>query len=429
MLDPNLLYSQSEWVASQLNRRGFVLNFNQLQEQNNFRKILQKKIERLQAQKKSIAKIISIAKTQGKNVESLCKESQSLSTQLISIRSKIKIIQNKIYQYCLSIPNIPDNNIPDGFQEKDNLEIMNWGNINSGSFNPVDHLTIGKKIGDIDLLNAVKITGTRFAILKGKIARLHRALSQFMIDLHIKHHGYEEYYLPYLVNQDSLYGSGQLPKFYSDLFHIQSIEKSSQKSSYSLIPTAEVPLINIMKNVILNEDQLPIKMVAHTPCFRSEAGTYGYRHHGLIRTHQFDKVELVQIVHPDRSTQTLEEMTQHAEHVLQLLKLPYRKILLCAGNISFSSCKTYDLEVWLPAHNAYCEISSCSNIKDFQSRRIKARFKSKICHNKKNFLHTLNASGVAVGRALVAVLENHQLKNGHIAVPAVLQPYIDSDYL
>lgn len=428
MLDPDLLYNKSEWVIKQLKRRRFVLNINQLEEQNNLRKTLQKNIEKLQTQKKATAKVIGIAKAQGKNVESLCKESQSLNTQLVSIKSKIKVLQRQIRQYCLSIPNIPDDHIPDGFQEKDNLEIMNWGSINNFNFNPIDHLTLGKKIGDIDLLSAVKITGTRFIILKGKIARLHRALSQFMIDLHTKHHGYEEYYLPYLVNQESLYGAGQLPKFYSDLFHIQSMEKSSQKSLYTLIPTAEVPLINLMKNIILDEDELPIKMVAHTPCFRSEAGTYGYRNHGLIRTHQFDKVELVQIVHPDRSTQALEEITKHAEQVLQLLKLPYRKILLCAGNISFSACKTYDLEVWLPAHNSYCEISSCSNIKDFQSRRIKACFKSKI-YRKKNFLHTLNASGVAVGRALVAVLENYQLKNGHITIPSVLQPYIHEDYL
>lgn len=429
MLDLDLLYNKTTWVAEKLTRRGFFLNINQLQEQNNLRKILQKNIEELYIKKKTISKTIETSESKKENILSLRKTSQLLKNKIISLKSEIKILQNNIYQHCLSIPNIPDDQIPSGFKEKDNLEIIRWGNLQHHDFHPIDHLQLGKQINGIDLLNAVKITGTRFAIIKGKIAHLHRALSQFMIDLHTKNHGYEEYYLPYLVNKASLYGSGQLPKFYVDLFHTESTLKTSQINSYTLIPTAEVPLINLMRNVILNENELPIKMVSHTPCFRAEAGTYGHRDQGLIRTHQFDKVELVQIVHPDQSNQALEEITMHAEKVLQLLKLPYRKVLLCAGNISFASCKTYDLEVWLPAHNSYCEISSCSNTKDFQARRIKARFKSTKSNKSIKLLHTLNASGVAVGRALVAVLENYQLKDGRIAIPSVLQPYMNEDYL
>lgn len=424
MLDPKFLYNNFEWVAKRLARRNFLLNPNKLHEQYTMLKILKRKIETLQTEKKTKSKIISIAKSQGKDFLSLCQSTESLNQQIISIKSKIEILKNKIQQYQLSLPNIPDDHIPDGFKEENNLEIMRWGKYNNFNFKPLDHLTLGKSINQIDLSSASKISGTRFAVMKGKVACLHRALSQFMMDLHTKQHGYTEYYVPYLVNQESLYGSGQLPKFYSDLFHTQPIAGQSQNNVYSLIPTAEVPLINLMKNIIVNEDTLPIKMVAHTPCFRSEAGTYGYRTHGLIRVHQFDKVELIQIVHPDQSSQVLEEMTQHAEKVLQLLQLPYRKILLCAGNISFSACKTYDLEVWLPSHGAYCEISSCSNIKDFQSRRIKARFKSKT-YKKIKLLHTLNASGVALGRALVAVLENYQLEDGRIEVPTVLHPYMN----
>lgn len=429
MLNPDLLYNNFEWVAKRLARRGFVLNITQLREQNNLRKIFQKHIEKLQIEKKSTAKIINASKSSGESILSLYTMSKSINKKLISAKSEIKMLNKKIQEYYLSIPNIPDDNIPDGYKEQDNLEIIRWGNFNRRCFDPIDHLTLGSRIGDIDLLSAVKISGTRFAIMKGKIARLHRALSQFMMDLHTQTHGYEEYYLPYLVNKESLYGSGQLPKFYSDLFHTQIISTKSHINPYTLIPTAEVPLINLMRNVILYEDDLPIKMVAHTPCFRSEAGTYGHRDHGLIRTHQFDKVELVQIVHPDRSTQALEEITQHAEKVLQLLKLPYRKVLLCAGNISFASCKTYDLEVWLPAHEAYCEISSCSNIKDFQARRIKARFRCNNHDKQVKFLHTLNASGLAVGRTVVAILENYQLKDGRIAIPSVLRSYMNEDYL
>lgn len=424
MLDPNFLYNNLEWVAKKLIHRNFDVDIDRLRQQNDLRKILQKKIENLQSKRKSTAKIIGIAKIQGKNIESLCKKSDLLNRKLNEIKLEIKILQEKIRKYQLSFPNIPDDQVPNGSKEQDNFEIMRWGDIRRYNFIPRDHLTLGNLMGGLDLSGAVKTAGSRFIVMKGGLARLHRALSQFMMDVHTQNHGYKEYYVPYLVNIKSLYGSGQLPKFHSDLFHVQSLVSSKSKNcSYSLIPTAEVPLVNLVQDTILNEDDLPIKMVAHTPCFRSEAGTYGRRNHGLIRTHQFEKVELVQIVHPDHSNGALEEITGHAEKILQLLKLPYRKMLLSSGNMSFASCKTYDLEVWLPSHNMYCEISSCSNIKDFQSRRIKARFKSKM-HKKIKLLHTLNASGLALGRALAAILENYQLDNGSVAIPTVLYPYM-----
>ncbi|CAD83450.1 seryl-tRNA synthetase [Candidatus Blochmanniella floridana] len=426
MLDTNLLFNHFEWVAKKLARKNFVLNFDELNQYNDLRKILQKKIEKLQIDRKNLSKTIILAKSQQINLQSLQKQARLLNQKLILIKSEIRTLKSKIKQYQLSIPNIPDDEIPNGFKDQDNIEIMRWGKVHKYDFKLLDHITLGKLIGGIDLSSASKITGTRFIILKGEIAYLHRALSQFMIDIHIQNHGYIEYYLPYLINVESLYGSGQLPKFYDDLFHTQSVVSvnSSKCSTYTLIPTAEVPLVNIMRSVTVHKNELPIKMVAHTPCFRLEAGTYGYRAHGLIRTHQFDKVELVQVVHPDQSVQALEEITNHAEKILQLLELPYRKMLLCAGNISFTSCKTYDLEVWLPARNEYCEISSCSNIRDFQSRRINARFKDGI-NKRSKLLHTLNASGVAVGRALVAILENYQLENGCIKIPEVLSPYMN----
>lgn len=424
MLDSRLLHHNLEWVAKKLARRNFILNSDKLHKEYNLRKILQKKIEMLQSKKKNISKIISIEKSKKQDLTSLYTTAISLDKKIISIKSKIKILHNAIQKYQLSLPNIPDDCIPDGLKEENNLEIMRWGKCDNFDFAPLNHLTLGKMIRQISLSDAVKITGKRFAVIKGKIACLHRALSQFMMNLHTKNHGYEEYYLPYLVNQESLYGAGQLPKFNADLFHLQPISNQLSHNSYTLIPTAEVPLINLLRNSLIDENELPIKMVAHTPCFRAEAGTYGHKTHGLIRVHQFDKVELVQIVHPDQSNHVLEEITQHAEKVLQLLQLPYRKILLCAGNISFASCKTYDLEVWLPSHNAYCEIASCSNIRDFQARRIKARFKNKQSKQIK-ILHTLNASGLALGRTLVAVLENYQLKDGRIKIPKVLRSYMN----
>lgn len=421
MLDPILLRNQYDWVAKKLARRKFLLDIDKLRQQESLRKILQKQTEALQFERKMRSKIIGLAKARGEDIELLCKDGLSLAEKLMSIKFKYTTLKKEIKEYALSLPNIPDDQIPDGVNDQDNLEVMRWGNPFQYDFPLRDHITLGKLLGGLDFFSATKLTGSRFVVMKGKIAHLHRALSQFMIDLHIKMHGYTEYYLPYLVNKTSLYGAGQLPKFYKDLFHIRPL--SSKVSSYTLIPTAEVPLINLMRDVLLNEEELPLKMLAHTPCFRAEAGTYGQNNRGLIRMHQFDKVEMVQIAHPDCSMQTLEEMTSHAEKVLQLLKLPYRKMLLCAGNIGFTACKTYDLEVWFPAYDAYCEISSCSNIGDFQSRRIKARYRDKI--NKKiKFLHILNASGIAIGRALAAILENYQLEDGRIEIPSVLSPYM-----
>lgn len=421
MLDPNLLRDNVHWVAQKLARRKFVLDIDKLCQQENLRRKLQKETETLQFERKKISKIIGMAKIRGENIDFLRKNAYSLSKKLISVKSKNKALQKEIKEYNLSLPNIPDDQIPNGDSNKDNLEIMRWGKLRQYDFPLRDHVSLGKLIGGLDFSNAAKLTGSRFVVMKGKIAHLYRALSQFMIDLHIKMHGYEEYYLPYLVNKTSLYGSGQLPKFYKDLFHTQSLHTAID--SYTLIPTAEVPLVNLIRDSIIDEQKLPIKMMAYTPCFRAEAGTYGQHGKGLIRMHQFDKVEMVQIVHPDCSMQTLEEITSHAEKVLKLLRLPYRKILLCTGNTGFAACKTYDLEVWFPACNAYCEIASCSNVGDFQSRRIKARYRDKI--NKKiKFLHILNASGVAVGRALAAVLENYQLQDGRIAVPSVLSSYM-----
>lgn len=421
MLDPVLLRNNCDWVKKRLARRKFLLDINKIRKQEDLRKFLQRKIEILQFERNLKSKIISVAKARGEDTKFLCKDAYLLRRQLTSIKSEHQILQNQIKEYRLSLPNIPDDQIPDGYNDGDNVEIMRWGEHYKYNFPLRDHIELGKLTGGLDFSSATKLTGTRFIVMKDKIAHLYRALSQFMIDLHIKIHGYKEYYLPYLVNTESLFGAGQLPKFYEDLFHVQS--DHSKINAYTLIPTAEVPLVNLMRNIILEEEELPIKMVAYTPCFRAEAGTYGHDERGLIRMHQFDKVEIVQIVHPDCSMQILEEMTFHAEKVLQLLKLPYRKMLLCAGNIGFSACKTYDLEVWLPANNTYCEISSCSNVRDFQARRIKARYRDKI-NKKMKFLHILNASGVAVGRALAAVLENYQLKDGRIAIPSVLFPYM-----
>ncbi|PLK58143.1 serine--tRNA ligase, partial [Candidatus Palibaumannia cicadellinicola] len=301
--------------------------------------------------------------------------------------------------------------------------VQRWGEPRKYNFLVRDHVSLGEMIGDIDFTAGVKLTGSRFVVIRGQIARLHRALSQFMLDIHTQQHGYQEYYLPYLVNQTSLYSSGHIPKYAEDLFHIQPLSEDKQTSVYTLIPTAEVPLINLLRGEIFDENILPLKMTSHTPCFRSEAGSYGRDTRGLIRMHQFDKVEMVQAIKPEQSMQALEEMTGHAEKVLQLLNLPYRKMLLCTGDMGFSSCKTYDLEVWFPAQNNYREVSSCSNIGDFQARRMLARYRSKD-DNKLHLLHTLNGSGLAVGRTLIAVLENYQRADGRIEIPEQLLPYM-----
>lgn len=423
MLDPNLLRNELDAVAEKLARRSFKLDVDTLRKYEERRKVLQVETETLQAERNSRSKSIGAAKARGEDIEPLRQEVNQLGERLDAAKAELDSLQNNIRDMALSIPNIPDAVVPFGKDENDNLEISRWGEPRHYDFPVRDHVALGEMSGGLDFASAVKLTGTRFVVMKGQIAHLHRALSQFMLDLHTEQHGYQETYVPYLVNHASLYGTSQLPKFAEDLFHTKPLSEEAETSAYALIPTAEVPLTNLVRDEIIEEDALPLKMTAHTPCFRSEAGSYGRDTRGLIRMHQFDKVELVQVVKPENSMQALEELTAHAEKVLQLLGLPYRKILLCTGDMGFASCKTYDLEVWLPAQNTYREISSCSNIGDFQARRMQARYRSKE-DRKPRLVHTLNGSGLAVGRTLVAVMENYQMADGRIAVPEVLMPYM-----
>lgn len=423
MLDPNLLRNDIEEVAKKLARRNFRLNITTLRQQEERRKVLQVKTENFQAELNICSKAIGAAKSRGENIELLRQEVNQLDECLSVAKIELDNLQGEIRDYSLSLPNIPADEVPNGRDENDNLEVFRWGEPRKYDFPIRDHVKLGEMAGGLDFAAAVKITGARFVVMRGQIARLHRALAQFMLDLHTEQHGYLEHYLPYLVNHTSLYCTGQLPKFTEDLFHTQPLSEKAQTSAYALIPTAEVPLTNLMRDEVFEEDALPLKMTAYTPCFRSEAGSYGRDTRGLIRMHQFDKIEMVQVVKPAQSMQALEEMTAHAEKVLQLLQLPYCKVLLCTGDMGFTSCKTYDLEVWLPAQNTYREISSCSNIGDFQARRMRARYRART-DKKPQLVHTLNGSGLAVGRTLVAVLENYQLSDGRIKIPAVLRPYM-----
>ncbi|EJD6409625.1 serine--tRNA ligase [Providencia alcalifaciens] len=423
MLDPNLLRTELDAVAEKLARRGFTLDVEKLRELEERRKVLQVETETLQADRNSRSKTIGAAKARGEDIEPLRQEVNLLGEKLDSAKAELDKLQQEIRDIALSIPNIPDDQVPDGKDDSDNVEVARWGKPREYDFEVKDHVSLGELTGGLDFPAAVKLTGARFVVMKGQIARMHRALAQFMLDLHTEQHGYQELYVPYLVNHDTLYGTGQLPKFGEDLFHTKPLEEEVDSSTYALIPTAEVPVTNLVRDEILDENDLPLKMTAHTPCFRSEAGSYGRDTRGLIRMHQFDKVELVQIVHPEKSMDALEELTGHAEKVLQLLNLPYRKVILCTGDIGFGSRKTYDLEVWLPAQNTYREISSCSNMWDFQARRMQARFRGK-SDKKTQLVHTLNGSGLAVGRTLVAILENYQLADGRIEVPEVLRPYM-----
>ncbi|MFS1563908.1 MAG: serine--tRNA ligase [Candidatus Arsenophonus phytopathogenicus] len=423
MLDPNLLRNELDVVAEKLARRGFILDVDMLRKLEQERKDLQIKTESLQAERNSRSKTIGAAKARGEDVEALRKQVNQLGEELDSAKNKLTQIQDDIRNIALSLPNLPDDSVPDGNDETDNVEISRWGEPRQYDFTIKDHVALGELTEGLDFSAAVKITGSRFVVMKGQIARLHRALAQFMLDLHTEQHGYMETYVPYLVNHATLYGTGQLPKFSDDLFHTKPLEEQASNQQYALIPTAEVPVTNLMRDEILAADSLPLRLTAHTPCLRSEAGSYGRDTRGLIRMHQFDKVELVQIVEPEKSMIALEELTGHAEKVLQLLKLPYRKIVLCTGDMGFAACKTYDLEVWLPAQNTYREISSCSNTWDFQARRMQARFRHKE-DKKPQLVHTLNGSGLAVGRTLVAVMENYQQADGRIEVPEVLRPYM-----
>lgn len=427
MIDPNLLRNNLAEVAEKLKiKRGFTLdvaNITQLEEQ---RKALQVKTETLQAERNARSKAIGAAKARGEDIVPLLAEVDHMGAELEQGKVELEKVQNALNDIALNIPNIPADEVPLGKDDSENLEVSRWGEPRKFDFEVKDHVALGENLQGLDFASAVKLTGSRFVVMKGQIAKLHRALAQFMLDLHTEQHGYTEAYVPYLVNHDTLYGTGQLPKFSEDLFHTKPLEgqdPNEVQRTYALIPTAEVPVTNLVRGDILEAENLPLKMTAHTPCFRSEAGSYGRDTRGLIRMHQFDKVELVQIVEPEKSMEALEELTGHAEKVLQLLGLPYRKVLLCTGDMGFGSCKTYDLEVWVPAQNTYREISSCSNMWDFQARRMQARCRSK-GDKKTRLVHTLNGSGLAVGRTLVAVLENYQNADGSITVPEVLRPYM-----
>ena len=424
MLDPNLLRNELNVVAKKLARRGFKLDVDTISQLEEKRKVLQVETESLQAQRNARSKAIGEAKARGEDITAVREEVNILGEKLNNAKAELEILLTKIKDITSTIPNIPDDSVPDGKDENDNVEVSRFGTPRTFDFPIQDHVALGERFGGLDFAAGVKLTGARFVVMKSQIARLHRAITQFMLDLHTEQHGYAEIYVPYLVNQATLFGTGQLPKFAGDLFHTKPLDEESESSNYALIPTAEVPVTNLVRDEILDESALPLKMTAHTPCFRSEAGSYGKDTRGLIRMHQFDKVELVQIVKPEESMKALEELTAHAEKVLQLLELPYRKIVLCAGDMGFGSCKTYDLEVWVPAQNTYREISSCSNMWDFQARRMQARYRNK-ADNKTYLVHTLNGSGLAVGRTLVAIMENYQQADGTIRIPSVLVPYMN----
>ena len=417
MLDPNLLRNEIDAVVTALKIKGFELDAQAYQSLETKRKSLQVQSEELQAKRKARSKEIGKTKAQGGDIDALMAEVASFADQLKTAQSELESVKADMLALTQGIPNVPHESVPSGKSEGDNVEIAKWGEPRSFDFEPKDHVDLGEALGGLDFETATKITGSRFVVMKGSLARLNRALIQYMLDSHTQEHGYDEVYVPYLVNQDSLLGTGQLPKFEDDQFKTQS------EDGLYLIPTAEVPVTNIVRNEILDEKMLPLKMAAHTPCFRREAGSYGRDTRGMIRQHQFEKVELVQIVKPEESYKALEELTSHAEAILQGLKLPYRKIVLCGGDLGFSAAKTYDLEVWLPAQNTYREISSCSNFESFQARRMLTRYR--VENKKTELVHTVNGSGLAVGRTLLAIIENYQQEDGSVTVPEVLEPYMN----
>ena len=416
MLDPHLLRQSLDEVARQLARRGFILDKDAYLALEEKRKALQVRTQQLQNERNTRSKAIGQAKARGEDIEPLKAEVSRLGEELKACQQELNEVQAQLQTFLLGLPNLLDEDVPEGQSEADNVEVARWGQPPAFDFEPRDHVDLGAGLG-LDFEAAAKITGARFVVIRGPLACLHRALIQFMLDLHTREHGYSEVYVPYLVNAQSLIGTGQLPKFEEDLFRID------RDPPWYLIPTAEVPVTNLARDEILPAEALPLKLVAHTPCFRAEAGAYGKDVRGMIRQHQFEKVELVQIVPPDRSSQAHEELTAHAETVLQKLGLPYRKVILCAGDTGFSAAKTYDLEVWLPGQNTYREISSCSNFRDFQARRMKARWRNPET-GKPELVHTLNGSGLAVGRTLIAVMENYQQADGSIRVPEALRPYL-----
>ncbi|CZG93863.1 TPA: serine--tRNA ligase [Legionella pneumophila subsp. pneumophila] len=417
MLDNQLLRENPQYVATQLLKRGFqfdAVTFSQLEEK---RKALQVSTQSLQNERNLRSKAIGEAKSRGENIEPMREEVNKLGAKLEQQKTDLEEVLKQIEAITLSLPNIPHESVPVGKDELDNQEIRKWGDVPAFSFPVKSHDELGEALGQMDFALAAKITGSRFVVMKGHLARLHRALIQFMLDIHIQQHGYQEIYVPYIVNADSLLGTGQLPKFEADLF------KLTGDNGYYLTSTSEIPVTNTVREMILSAEQLPIRYVCHSPCFRSEAGSYGKDTKGMIRQHQFEKVELVWITKPEDSYNALEQLTQHAEVILQRLNLPYRVVALCTGDIGAGSAKTYDLEVWLPSQNTYREISSCSNMEAFQARRMKARFRNPET-NEIQLVHTLNGSGLAVGRTLVAIMENYQDEHGNIHIPDALKPYL-----
>jgi len=417
MLDIKLLRNDIDAVTQQLAKRGFVLDSSAFQALEDKRKTLQSATQELQNERNTRSKAIGKAKANGEDIQPLLAEVSDMGDKLKAAEQELADLQIEIDDILSGLPNILNESVPEGKSEDDNVEISTWGEPKSFDFEVKDHVDLGMSHGWMDFETAAKLTGSRFVVMRSGMARMHRALIQFMLDTHTADHGYQEIYVPYIVNEDSLYGTGQLPKFADDLFKLEG------EQNYYLIPTAEVPVTNLVRDEIIDADQLPIKYTAHTPCFRSEAGSYGRDTRGLIRQHQFEKVELLHFVKPEASDDALEELTRHAEVILEKLELPYRKVMLCAGDTGFSANKTYDLEVWVPAQNAYREISSCSNMKDFQARRMQARYRNPET-NKPELLHTLNGSGLAIGRTLVAIVENYQEADGSIRIPEVLQPYM-----
>lgn len=418
MLDVQWLRTRLDEVKAALARRGAKIDWSRFEALEAERKDLQTRTQELQAQRNALSKEVGRRKGRGEDASEVLAQLALITAELDTCEERLSALLTELESFLATLPNLPHPAVPDGTSEADNVEVARWGTPRTFDFPVRDHVDVGAPLG-LDFEAAAKIAGARFSVMRGDVARLHRALGQFMLDLHTREHGYLEVYVPYLVNARSLFGTGQLPKFAEDLFAVPR-----DPENFYLIPTAEVPVTNLVRDEILEERDLPLKFVAHTPCFRSEAGAYGRDTRGMIRQHQFDKVELVRIEHPDRSWEALEELTGHAEAVLQRLNLPYRKVILCAGDLGFSSAKTYDLEVWLPGQNTYREISSCSNFEAFQARRLQARFRPTGGKGKPQPVHTLNGSGLAVGRTLVAVLENYQQRDGSVVVPEALRPWM-----
>ncbi len=418
MLDPNCFRGELHNTATKLKKRGFDLDIDTIERLEEERKTLQVKTQELQNLRNMRSKAIGQAKAKGEDIQPLLDEVGDLGEKLKDSSEQLENVQDSLQSIILGVPNIPHEDVPEGNSDEDNVEVRRWGTPKTFDFQVLDHVELGEKHQGMDFEAASKITGSRFMVLKSEIARLHRAVIQFMLNCQVEENGYQEVYVPAIVNQDSLWGTRQLPKFEGDQFSLEG------EHGYYLIPTAEIPLTNLVRNEIIDASQLPLKFVAHTPCFRPEAGSYGKDTRGMFRQHQFEKVELVWIVKPEESFAALEKLTQHAEIILQKLNLPYRVVTLCGGDLGFSSTKTYDLEVWLPGQEQYREVSSCSNMLDFQARSLQARYRDPET-GKPELIHTLNGSGLAAGRTMIAVMENNQDEQGKIHIPEVLQPYMN----